>query len=87
VIKKILQEREKKCFGRIFLQRAIKKAHPTNQMSFYKDLKIVKLVSDLSVPPMKNVSSGMELAPCPGYLTRIGCQGFNGPLPSAFLDK
>jgi hypothetical protein len=28
----------------------------------------------------------MELAPCPAY-SRTGCQGFAGPLPSAFLDK
>jgi hypothetical protein len=36
--------------------------------------------SDLSVP-----LCGMELAPF--SRERIGCQGFIGPLPSAFLDK
>jgi len=30
-------------------------------------------------------SAEMELAPYPPL--RIGCQGFIGPLPSAFLDK
>lgn len=28
----------------------------------------------------------MELAPCPAG-SGTGCQGFAGPLPSAFLDK
>jgi hypothetical protein len=38
--------------------------------------------SDLSVP----ILIGMELAPFPDCIG-IGCQGFIGPLPSAFLDK
>ena len=28
----------------------------------------------------------MDLAPC-STISRTGCQGFAGPLPSAFLDK
>lgn len=30
--------------------------------------------------------AGMELAPCSAF-RETGCQGFIGPLPSAFLDK
>jgi hypothetical protein len=43
---------------------------------------ISKLGSDLSVP----ADGGMDLAPCHVY-NGTGCQGFAGPLPSAFLDK
>ncbi len=41
----------------------------------------LKAVSDLSVRQWR-----MELAPCPAC-SGTGCQGFAGPLPSAFLDK
>jgi len=48
-----------------------------------------KLKSDLSVPTVV----GVELAPFLRFAysddmhTTIGCQGFSGPFPSAFLDK
>jgi hypothetical protein len=44
-------------------------------------LNMVKLVSDLS-----SRICGMELAPYNANCA-TGCQGFIGPLPSAFLDK
>jgi hypothetical protein len=44
-------------------------------------MSIGKLGSDLSVPPAAGWN--WHLAP----LSRAGCQGFTGPLPSAFLDK
>ena len=38
--------------------------------------------SDLSLPP----EAGPDLAPF-SALHGSGCQGFTGPIPSAFLDK
>ena len=60
-----------------------KKAHPIKSDELYNKVNyILSCISDLSLPLL----TGMELAP---YFqkTGIGCQGFNGPLPSAFLDK
>jgi hypothetical protein len=52
-------------------------------MSFeYFDMNFRSLGSDLSVTPY----GVMELAPFSAKIG-IGCQGFTGPLPSAFLDK
>ena len=57
------------------------KSSSVGQKSFNM-VNISKLGSDLSVPAM----GGMDLAPC-HTIHVTGCQGFNGPLPSAFLDK
>jgi hypothetical protein len=60
-----------------------KKAHPIKSdelLIFYKIC--MSMLSDLSFPFLYR----MELAPFPDKIG-IGCQGFIGPLPSAFLDK
>ena len=61
-----------------------KKAHPTNQMSSL--ILLINILKTLSLTYLSR-NCGMELAPFPSTLDWIGCQGFIGPLPSAFLDK
>ena len=45
-------------------------------------LSILKLESDLSVPYVRDGIGTLFR-----FLNGTGCQGFAGPLPSAFLDK
>jgi hypothetical protein len=66
-----------------------KKTHPVNQMSFTNMLKNIFQALNLTY---LSASRRMELAPFPHCVnmltaTKRGCQGFIGPLPSAFLDK
>jgi hypothetical protein len=58
-------------------------------MSFNIFIEVFKAVNLTYLFPcfdMLSMSHGVELAPFPGCY-RDGCQGFIGPLPSAFLDK
>ena len=76
--------------------RINKKAHPIDQMSFeYFVEHISKLESDLSVPSIY-CRDGIGTFPHQTQMIDFfyhpesvegGCQGFIGPLPSAFLDK
>jgi hypothetical protein len=57
-----------------------------SQKSFeYSDVDIVKLCSDLSFRLSADGIGTLFILPQSQYAT--GCQGFFGPLPSAFLDK
>jgi hypothetical protein len=65
-----------------FRIRCLKQKSSSGCQKSFNMMSISKLGSDLSVPAM----GGMDLAPCAAY-SGTGCQGFVGPLPSAFLDK
>jgi hypothetical protein len=62
-----------------------KKALPNGQKSFDM-ISIFKLGSDLSVPSRLN-RDGWNWHLAFRICEKAGCQGFTGPLPSAFLDK
>ena len=71
-----------------------KKAHPINQMSFwiFYDNDILKLWIWLICPVLQRDGIGtfsfvILSDSSMDRLQKIGCQGFIGPLPSAFLDK
>ena len=66
-----------------------KKAHPMSQMSFEYFVQILEAVN----LTYRSANRRMELAPFlfSSWISqggkKGGCQGFIGPLPSAFLDK
>jgi hypothetical protein len=69
-----------------------KKAHPISQVSFeYFEKLFLSLNTDLSIPILSGGIGTFSFALHRFYLypgeQRIGCQGFIGPYPSAFLDK